>query len=340
MFGRGRCLGAALAIAGSVASGGFAAAQEVRLGIPVVSFTVSPIYIADELGYWTKSGLQVKFPLIPGVGVNNALAAGSIEFAYGSAPTMIRGNARDQKTVAIATALNRVQLELIMSKSAAAAAGITESSPIEKKAQAMRGRKMGVDSINSVVHSYLRYVARKGGVDPERDITVTSLQGPAGLAAIKNGSIDGFTMSLPWTLIPVHEGTAIRLVSSPRSDLPELEPFVYTVILARPGYCDRDESICRRLVAGLTQAYGYLHDHPRESLEIIRKRIPSTVDPQVFNEAFELMRASTPRTAHIDAAGFAKAQDYMVATGMMKQEERLPSIEAVYTNKFTGGGPR
>jgi hypothetical protein len=30
----------------------------------------------------------------------------------------------------------------------------------------------------------------------------------------------------------------------------------------------------------------------------------------------------------------------MVATGMMKNEERLPSLDAVYSNRFTGGGPR
>ena len=121
------------------------AADTVSLALPVVSLTVSPTYIADEMGYWKEQGLDMKFPYIAGVGSNNALFAGSVEFAYTSGPTMIRGNARDQKSVAIATTLNRVQLELVLSKTAAQAAGITADSPMERKAQALKGKKIAVD---------------------------------------------------------------------------------------------------------------------------------------------------------------------------------------------------
>jgi ABC-type nitrate/sulfonate/bicarbonate transport system substrate-binding protein len=330
---RTRASGAAFALA-AVLCGPTLAAETVNLALPVVSLTVAPTYIADEMGYWRDAGLDMKFPYIAGVGVNNALAAGSVEFAYTSGPTMIRGNAREQKAVAIATTLNRVQLELVMSKAAASAAGITADSPMEKKAQAMKGRTMGVDSINSVVHSFLRYIARKGGVDADREIKVTSLQGPVALAGIKNGSIDGFTMSLPWPLIPVVEGTAIRLASGPRGDFPELQPFAYITVVARPDYCPKNESICRRLVAGLGKSLAYLRDHPKESMEILKKRIPSDVDPAVLDESFKLVVASTPASPRVDEASLARAQDYMIATGMMKEEERLPSVVPLIDNKY------
>jgi len=310
--------------------------DEVSIALPVVSLTVSPTYIADEMGFWKSAGLDMKFPYIAGVGSNNALAAGSVDFAYTSGPTMIRGNARDQKTVAIATTLDRVQLEIVMSKAAASAAGITEKSPIEKKAQALRGKKIAVDSFNSVVHAFLRYVARKGGVDPEKEITVTSAQGPVMLASLKSGAIDGFTLSLPFPLIPVHEGTAIRLASGPRGDFPDLQPFAYIVIVTRPDYCDKNASICTRVVAGFSKALAYIHDHPKESMEILKKRIPSNMAPEVFAEAFDLVRASTPKSPRVEDAAMAKAQDFMLSSGMMKPEERLPSLASVYTNKFAG----
>jgi len=330
-----RTLAAAFILAASTAAPALAA-DTVSIALPVVSLTVSPTYIADELGYWKDQGLDMKFPYIAGVGSNNALAAGSVEFAYTSGPTMIRGNSRDQKAVAIAATLNRVQLELVMSKTAAQAAGITEKSTIEQKAQALKGRTIAVDSINSVVHSFLRFVARKGGIDPDRDIKVTSSQGPVALAGIKSGAIDGFTMSLPWPLIPVHEGTAIRLVSGPRGDFPELQPFAYIVVVARPDYCDSHASICTRVVAGFTKALRYMREHPEESKAILQKRIPSDMSPEVFNEAYDLVRASTPDSAEVVPSSMAKAQDYMIATGMMKESERLPSLDAVFTNKYIG----
>ena len=205
---------------------------------------------------------------------------------------------------------------------------------MEKKAQALKGRTIAVDSINSVVHSFLRFVARKGGVDPDRDIKVTSMQGPAALAAIKTGAIDGFTMSSAVATDPRARGNAIRLVSGPRGDFPELQPFAYIAIVARPDYCEKNVSICKRVVAGLAKSLAYIREHPQESMAILKKRIPSDMDPAVFEESFKLVVASTPASPRVDEASMARAQDYMIATGMMKEEERLPSLAAVIDNKY------
>jgi ABC-type nitrate/sulfonate/bicarbonate transport system substrate-binding protein len=227
-----------------------------------------------------------------------------------------------------------VQLELVMSKKAAEAAGITEKSPIEKKAQALRGKKIAVDSFNSVVHAFLRYVARKGGLDPDRDITVTNAQGPVMLASLKSGAIDGFTLSLPWPLIPVHEGNAIRLASGPRGDFPDLQPFAYIAVVARPDYCDQHVSICTRMVSGFAKALAYIRQHPKESMAILQKRIPSNMSPEVAQEAFDLVRASTPETPRVDPASMAKAQEFMLNSGMMKPDEKIADLSPLFTNKY------
>jgi NitT/TauT family transport system substrate-binding protein len=328
-----RQVAAALAFSSSVIGSPALAADAVVFALPVVSLTVASVNIADDQGYWKSAGLDIQFPVIAGVGAINAVLASSADFSIASGPTMIRANAREQKLIGIATTLDRVQQEIVISKAVADAAGVTAASPIEKKAQAMRGKKIAVDSINSVVHSYLRFVARKYGIDPEREITVTSTQGPVMLAGLKNASIDGFVLSLPWTIVAVRDGSAISVASSPRGDFKELEPFTYTVVVAKPDTCDKKPTVCQRLVDGLAKAQVYMHDKQKESIAILQKRI-SGIDPQIFAEAYELVRASTPKSVKIDPVGMTKAQDYMVATGMMKAEEKLKSLEAIYTNRF------
>ena len=323
---------AAFALALAAASSAVAA-DKVVFSLPVMSLTVASINIADEMGYWKEAGLDIEFPLIPGIGSSNAVLAGSVDFTIAAGPTMIRANARGQKLLGIATTLDRVQQEIVLSKAAADAAGITANSPIEKKAAALKGRKIAVDSFNSVVHSYLRFVARKGGVDPDRDITVTNMQGPVMLASLKSGAIDGFTLSLPWTIVPVADGSAIKIASSPRGDFPELEPFTYTVVVAKPDTCEKKASVCERLVAGLGRAQTFMHDKPDRSIEILQKRIKG-IDPKVFAEAYELVRLSTPKSPRTEEAGMIKAQDYMVATGMMTAQEKVPSIKDLFTNKY------
>ena len=310
------------------------AAEEVDYALPALSLSFATSYIADEMGYWKDAGLAVKMPMLPGVGAVNAVLSGSVDFANASAPTLIRSNARGQKIVALATTVDRVLLEIVLAKPLADAAGITAASPTEAKARALRGKTMAVDSINSVVHAYLRYYARKGGVDPEREIVVTAVQPPAMLAGLKAGSLHGFTMSLPWTVIPVSGGSAVRLVSSPLSELPELTPFPYLVIMARPDTCEKKPTVCQRMVAGLAKAFAYFHERPAESLAILKKRLPQ-MDQTVLERSVELVRASTPKSPRTDEAALAKAQDFMIATGMMGEAERLAALKDVYTNTYS-----
>jgi ABC-type nitrate/sulfonate/bicarbonate transport system substrate-binding protein len=259
--------------------------------------------------------------------------AGSIEFSNSSGPTIIRANARGQKLFAIASTLDKPTVEIILSKEAAQKAGIDSNSSLEKKAQALRGYTIAVDSINSVVHGYLKYFARMGGVDPEKDITVSPMAPPNMIAALKKKAIDGYTMSLPWPLIPVHGGAAIRLVSSPQGNLTELNPFAYNMVLTRADFVETKTQICAKFVAGIQHALKYMHDKPDACLEILRKPF-ARMNPSVLEKAFGLIRQSSSRTGKIDEISLTKAQDFMLATGILKPSEKLASFSSIYTNRF------
>jgi len=312
---------------------GWSQADEATVAIPAVSLTFCPNYIADGMGFWEKEGLKVTLKSVRGIGAANAVLAGSIEFSNSSGPTVIRANARGQRLFAIASTLERPTVEIVLSKEAAQKAGVDSDSSLEKKAQALRGRKIAVDSINSVVHGYLKYFARKGGVDPEKEITISPMAPPNMLAALKKGAIDGYTMSLPWPIIPVHSGATIRLVSSPRGDLPELNPFAYNMVLTRADFCDSKPQVCEKFVAGIQHALKYMQEKPAESLEILRKTF-GKMDPAVLAEAFELIRQSSSKTGKIDEYSLAQAQDFMLATEILKDSEKMTSFSSIYTNRF------
>jgi len=308
-------------------------ADEATVAIPAVSLTFCPNYIADGMGFWEKEGLKVTMKSVRGIGAANAVLAGSIEFSNSSGPTVIRANARGQRLFAIASTLDRPTVEIVLSKEAAQKAGIDSDAGLEKKAQALRGRTMAVDSINSVVHGYLKYFARKGGVDPEKEITISPMAPPNMLAALKKGAIDGFSMSLPWPIIPVQSGAAIRLVSSPRGDLPELNPFAYNVVLTRADLSDTKPRVCAKFVAGIQHALKYMQEKPEESLEILRKTF-GKMDPTVLKEAFELIRQSSSKTGKIEDNSLEQAQEFMLATGILKDAEKMTSFSAIYTNRY------
>jgi ABC-type nitrate/sulfonate/bicarbonate transport system substrate-binding protein len=235
--------------------------------------------------------------------------------------------------VAIALTVDRPTLEVVLSKKVAAERGIDEKMPVEKKAQLVKGLQLAIDGPNTIPHAYMKYFLTKGKVDDQRDVTLTPMQPPNMLAALKSGAIAGFVMSQPWTLIPVMQGTAIRVASSVHGDFPELVPFAFNVVMTRAGTCEQKPALCRKLLAAYQDAIAVMRDKPAEALPPLRKRF-AQLDPDVVNDAFETMRAMTPKTLAFTEAGLKNAQELMVVTGMVKPDETLKSFDGIYSNAY------
>jgi len=319
-------------LAGSVPA---RAADDVVFALPAINLAFAPVFIADHLGYWKQTGLDVKMPVITGVGAINAALAGSADFAIATGQTVIRANTRGQKAVVVVSFFTNLGHELVLSKGLADAAGITLDSPIEKRAQAIKGKKIAVNATNAIPHAYLRLFARKGGVDPEREVTVAVMSPEASFAALKTGAIDGLVQALPHSLVPLRQGTGVLISSNlrERPDFPELVPQVFNGVVTRADLCNKKPTVCSRIVDGFVRGMTYMHDHPKESIEILRKSMPDE-DRSTLEEAYALMIKWTPRSGTMTEEGWAKAQELALVAGMIKPEEKLSSFAELYTNKY------
>jgi NitT/TauT family transport system substrate-binding protein len=307
--------------------------EETSMAMPVLSIAFAPTYVADELGFWTKRGLTVKLHDIVGIGSMNAMLAGSVDFTNSSGPTVIRAYIRGQKLLGIGSTGDNLPFDIVLNKDVAARLGIDGKAPIEKRAQALKGLTMSVGSLNSIPHGYLRYFAKKGGLNSERDFKLTPMLSEAAIAALRNGSIDGFVQALPWGSVATRQGHVL-LDSAARGSLPDLLPMAFNIVATRPDFCDKKPSVCQKLMDGYLEGMIYMIDNPKESLALLAKKMRDQ-DPAVTAESFELQRQGTPRTTKINELGLVKAQDLSVEAGMFKEEEKLAKFDAIFTNKFT-----
>jgi ABC-type nitrate/sulfonate/bicarbonate transport system substrate-binding protein len=324
---------AAVVVALAAASPALAQQEEASIALPAISVNFSPNYIAEDRGFWRDAGINVKLTQLGGIQAMNAMLSGSVEFSNSSVATIIRANIRGQKVLAIGTALDGIMQEIVLGTKHAQAAGVTETSPIEKRAQALKGKKLSVDSPNTLPHAMIRYFARKGGLDPERDITIASMQPEAAIAALKSGAIDGVAGGMPQTVQAVHDGHGILLASGVRGDFPELLPITNNMIVTRPDTCEKRPSACEKLMQGYSKAAAFMHEKPEESVAILKKKM-SGMDDAVLRESFTRLLKWTPKSTKINEAVFANSQDFMVAGGMLKAEEKLSSFKDIYSNKF------
>jgi sulfonate transport system substrate-binding protein len=313
--------------------------EEVVLALPAVNLGFAAAYVADDRGYWSKQGLTVKMPVISGIGSMNAVLSKSAQFSISSGLTIIRANIRGQKVVQIAETYDGLLEELVVSKKEAQAAGVDGHSSFEKRAQFLKGKKIAIAGANALPHGYLRLFARKGGIDPERDIQIAVMQPEAAAAALKSGAIAGFVETLPHPLQAVDDGHGLLLSSGlrggakDRGDFPELTPLALNGVMTRADYCDQNAAACQKMVQGIAEAMEFIRKNRKEAAAILMKRIPG-MQKDVFERAFEIWVRWVPDSARMDDKRFAHAQEVMVQGGMIKAGEKLSSFSHIYTNKY------
>src|SRR5579863_4725605 len=195
----------------------FAEDEHALLALPAEVMQFLGIYAAEDLGFWKQQGLDVKTIFIAGVGSFNAVVSGSADFSVSSAVALTRAAAHGQRMLAIANMIDKPVWGLVISKEIADAAHFDPAAPLAARARLMQGKRMGIDAVNSVVHAYLRAVAKMGGVDLD-SIVVAPLQPADTLAAFARKALDGFVAGPPWPQQVVRDGTGVIIASPVNGD--------------------------------------------------------------------------------------------------------------------------
>jgi ABC-type nitrate/sulfonate/bicarbonate transport system substrate-binding protein len=269
------------ALAAMTACGSPAKAQsseEIILADPAFSMTFSAGYIATDLGLWQKHGIKVKTVSISGIGAINSVISGSSQFAQASASSFGRASARGQKLVAIAVTINKPFAQLIIRKDIAAAAGFDPKAPLEKRAAVIKGRTIAVDSINSMIHAYVRLLAGRAGMKPD-DVRIAPMAPNSMLAAFQSKQIDGYAMSLPWPLKAVQDGEALLIASGPDGEPSDMIPFGHNMIVTRQDTCVQRKALCLAMGQSIKDAAAFIKNKPDEAFALLKKRFPTLDDP-------------------------------------------------------------
>jgi ABC-type nitrate/sulfonate/bicarbonate transport system substrate-binding protein len=318
---------------------GFAAAPPARaqlidstMAIPVYSLGFMVEMYAQDMKLYQKHGINMKLQQINGLGTINALIAGSVDFGQPSGVSLIRAAARGQQLLAIVNFTNRIVVQVVLRKELAEKAGFDPQAPLEKRALALKGRIIAVDSVNSVIDAYLGLLAKRAGFTHD-DMHVAPMEPPAMISAFAAKQIDGFAMSLPWTLQPVVEGAAVMVASGPDGDTVGLDPFANTVVAAKPQTCETKPKLCEAVGQTFVEATAMMHANPDEARAILQKRFP-TLDPKVFAASFAAELKMTPTPPVPTEKGLENTDNYNIQAGLMKPEEKLSDYNKLFTDKF------
>lgn len=306
--------------------------EHALMALPADVMQFLGIYAAQDLGFWKQEGLDVKTVFIAGVGSFNAVVSGSADFSVSSAVALTRAAAHGQRMLAVANMIDKPVWSIVVSKEVAAAGHFDPKAALSARARLMQGKKMGIDAVNSVVHAYLRAIAKSGGLDPE-SVVVAPLQPADTLAAFSRHALDGFVAGTPWPQQVLEDGTGVVIASPTMGDPDWIAPNGSGVIVTRPQFCVEHRSICVKMGHGLVAGAQFIHEKPDEALALMRKHFDK-IGAGVIDRAFKVVQIGTPQPPVMVEAVLSNSERLNIEAGLMTQEDRLKSYDGLFTDEF------
>jgi ABC-type nitrate/sulfonate/bicarbonate transport system substrate-binding protein len=159
-------------------------AEPLRIAYTSIAMVYGPLWLTKELGIFKKYNIEPELLYIAGGPPSlQALIAGDVGISFTAAGAVVAANLSGSDVVLIGTTIDSLPFELY------------SISTIKEPAQ-LRGTKLGVSRIGATTDFIARYLLKKWGLQPEKDVAIFQAgAGPQVYAALKGGSVQSGVLS-------------------------------------------------------------------------------------------------------------------------------------------------
>jgi NitT/TauT family transport system substrate-binding protein len=226
----------------------------------------APIWIARDLGFFKKHGLDVELVQLTGPRITAGLISGSAQFISSAASSPLLSVLAGSDAIVIGTMIERMPYDFVVKS------GVNSFADLKGKVGAILLRG---DLTSIGMHVLL--VSQ--GINPEKDVTIIQAGTDAErIAAMISGSAD-FTVVQADFRTSYEKAGFKRLLNA--LDVPGTE-FINSGILATRSFAKSNPAAVTAYLKALGDAMLYMHNNREESIKIVAKvtgRPPAEIDP-------------------------------------------------------------
>ena len=236
------------------------AADLIRVGNPSVqSFSFLPLRLGIAHGFFAKYGIEPEEVTLNGSAkLHQAMAAGSLDIALGSGTDLIF-LVKGVPEIAVAAMAGPPLLLSVI---------VPYDSPV-RTADDLKGKRIGISTVNSLTQWLMRELARQKGWDADSMTYVTvGAELPNQVAALATGQIDAVVSSTALGL-QLAEAKRGRLLF-PASDI--IKDFMIHTIYASDRLVREQPDAVRRFLQGWFETIGYMRQNRDETVRASRAR--------------------------------------------------------------------
>ncbi len=307
--------------------------KKVKLTMPVVALSMTPVYLAKANGYFAEEGLDIEMITTNGGGPDiKALIAGEVDFTFTTGDLVIVADQEGKRLVMVMAGLRRLIINWAMHKDVARAKGITETTPLAEKRKALKGLTVGVTQAGALTAHLADFVIRKGGYVPQQDVKVIPIgSGPSWLAALENHKVDVALTATPVPETAIAQGYAIMFINNAKGEDPSIPEFLMETLVTRPEVIEKNPDLVRRMVRALAKANKWaLSNSPERVAEALKPFLGNTPPEVLLNGVKSTLPTLSP-DGRTSLRSVAFTQDVLEQAGLLKK--RVPFSE-IASNEF------
>jgi len=270
--------------------------KKIHVGVPSVSVANIIIYVTKEARLYEKYGLDAEVIAINGSGIaSKALIGGNLDIVPVATPTVIAADLAGSDMVILAHTMPGVVHALMVK-------------PEIKRVEDLKGKKIAVSSLGSLTDFLVRAIAKKKGLNPDRDLTLIQTGSDSDrIVALKSGVVDGAAMSHPGYGRAKKMGFTMLWDSAKELDYPWME------ITSRRANIKADrETIMNYMKAHLEGIARFKKDRDF-GIKVIKKTLRID-DDELINESYDIFSKMFLPTPYPNLAGMKVSFEYVATT--------------------------
>ncbi|TAK35922.1 MAG: ABC transporter substrate-binding protein [Chloroflexota bacterium] len=264
----------------------------------------TPIWIAQEKGFFKQEGLEVQFVNTPtGREIMSALIGGSVQFGVPSITDPLNAIEQGAQLRTVFTLTTAGELALVIRKDVAAKLGITADMPADTALRRVKGIKIGISSIGTGAHLQTSAVLKQRGVNTDTDVSFVPVGGgPALLAAYQQKAIDAFAWVPPEDLMAEHAGDTLVFWFN---QLDEYKGLTYMTLTVTKQFIDEHTDVVQAFVRGAAQGWKYLMTDKEGAYQVFKTHVPYP-DEWLQKATFDTVYPNFQNGFWFSRAGFDK----------------------------------
>src|SRR5918995_1324738 len=260
--------------------------QSLNIAYVAVSGTQAGLWVAKEAGLFRKHGLDTKLVYIAGGSrVIQSMLSGDIQIAAAAPSSAVDATLSGADLVTVAGMVNVAAFYLVVGSEI-------------KSIQDLRGRPVGITRYGASTDFTLRYLLRKSGLEPDKDVPVLQLGGQIELAAaLESGRIVG-AITAPPAMIKM-EKSGGKVLVAPRSIGLR---FPHVGIVARESYLQNNRDTVKRFLQAYSEGVALLI-RDKEAAKNFLQPYMGSADREMFESTWKYATDTLERIPHPDPEG-------------------------------------